>query len=167
MTPTRKSLLAIALGIPLGIGIFSFHYAGGTSYLSSNPTACANCHIMDHHYDSWQKGSHHGVATCVDCHLPASGIEKYVAKAINGYNHSKAFTLQNFHEPIMIGEANSKILQENCVRCHGDLLHETMTGSSTRYEPGRCVHCHRSVGHGQWLGVGGPDRGAAKESEAR
>ena len=120
-----KILVAILIGVPIGIGLFTVHYAGGTAYLSSNPQACANCHIMNHQYDSWQKASHHGVATCVDCHLPQKGLEKYWAKAVNGYNHSKAFTFQDFHEPLQLTADNRKILQENCLRCHGDLLHDT------------------------------------------
>lgn len=160
-----KALVAILMGIPIGIGLFTAHYAGGTSYLSSNPQACANCHIMNHQYDSWQKASHHGVATCVDCHLPQSGIDKYVAKAVNGYNHSKAFTLQDFHEPIQINETNRGILQQNCLRCHSDLLHDTMVDDAGKGDAVQCTHCHRSVGHGEYLGLGGPDRGEAAERE--
>jgi nitrite reductase (cytochrome c-552) len=32
-------------------------------------------------YDSWQKASHHSAATCVECHLPATFVAKYLAKA--------------------------------------------------------------------------------------
>ena len=163
---TKRVLLAVAIGVPLGLGLFTMHYAGGTSYLSSNPAACANCHIMNNRYDSWQKASHHGVATCVDCHLPASGIEKYWAKAVNGYNHSKAFTFQDFHEPIRINEANQQILQENCLRCHSGLVHETMVGAAGNHDAVRCTHCHRSVGHGAFVGLGGPDRGEANPGDS-
>lgn len=155
--------IAILIGIPLGIGLFTFHYAGGTSYLSTDPAACANCHIMNSQYDSWQKASHHGVAACVDCHLPVDFIGKYKAKMVNGYNHSKAFTLQDFPEPILITERNAEILQENCLRCHGDLLHHSTYEAAKDVKAMRCVHCHRWVGHGETLGLGGPDRGDAAE----
>ena len=80
---------------------------------------------------------------------------KYVAKAVNGYHHSKAFTMQDFAEPIAIKPGNSHILQENCLACHAALVHEAVN------EPGRgdemqCVHCHQSVGHGVRAGLGGP-----------
>lgn len=163
----RSALLAIVLGVPIGIGLFTVQYAGGTSYLSSDPQACANCHIMTSQYDSWQKASHHGVATCVDCHLPADFVGKYVAKAVNGYHHSKAFTFQDFDEPIRIGERNADILQRNCVRCHSELLHPAMANASRSRDELRCVHCHRSVGHGEWTGLGGPDRGEAAERSIR
>ena len=62
-------VLAAGIGVVIGLGAFTFHYAEGGSYLSTDPQACANCHIMDSQFDSWQKASHHGMATCVDCHL--------------------------------------------------------------------------------------------------
>ncbi|NKB70099.1 MAG: cytochrome c nitrite reductase small subunit [Candidatus Latescibacteria bacterium] len=148
--------LALLLGIPLGLGAFTFHYGEGLSYFSTDPQACANCHIMQPQFDSWQKASHHTFATCIDCHLPHSFIGKYWAKAENGYNHSKAFTLQNFAEPILINEKNRRILQENCLACHDRLVDPLIHGGATDPEAVRCVHCHRSVGHGESVGLGGP-----------
>ena len=74
-------VLAVLLGILAGVGGYTFVYAEGLSYMSSDPKVCANCHIMQPQYDSWQKSSHHAVAGCVDCHLPHDFVGKYVAKA--------------------------------------------------------------------------------------
>jgi len=158
-----KFLAALLVGVALGLGVFTFHYAEGGSYLSTDPKACVNCHIMESQYDSWQKASHHAHAGCVDCHLPAAGLQKYLAKALNGWNHSKAFTLQDFPEPIVITEENARILQDNCLRCHGDFLHGQVTGATSDVDAIQCVHCHRSVGHGETVGLGGPDRGEEAE----
>lgn len=144
----KAALLAILLGICLGVGVFTFGYAEGLSYFSTDPRACANCHIMNDEYGSWQKGPHHGAARCVDCHLPSSGLAKWMAKGQNGYNHSKGFTLQDFHEPILITTKNAAILQRNCVRCHGEFVHEIMAVSTADRDAVRCVHCHGGVGHG-------------------
>lgn len=149
-------MLATLLGMLVGIGAMTFQYAEGTSYLSKDPRACANCHIMRPQFDSWQKGSHHTVATCVDCHLPCDFPANYLAKAENGWNHSKAFTLQDFPEPILITPKNAAILHDNCLRCHRDLIHDAAL-VSTEGAP-RCVHCHQSVGHGESAGLGGPWR---------
>ncbi len=46
-------LVVCLLGIPAGIGAFTFVYAKGFSYLSTDPRACVNCHIMNQHYDAW------------------------------------------------------------------------------------------------------------------
>ena len=154
MTPARRFisrrwlLLAAAAGTALGVSAFTFSYAEGLSYFSTDPKACANCHIMQRQYDGWQKASHHGVATCVDCHLPHGLLAKYLAKASNGWHHSKGFTLQDFHEPILIKPRNAEILQEGCLRCHGDFVHDAVVSGARTAEDGRCVHCHRGVGHG-------------------
>ena len=150
-------ILAILVGALLGIGGYTFLYAEGLSYMSDDPEVCINCHIMQPQYDSWQKSSHHTVAVCVDCHLPHNFLGKYVAKAENGWHHSKAFTLQNFHEPIMIKPANARILQDSCLTCHEDLVHELAVGVNGSAEDVRCVHCHVTVGHGETAGLGGPE----------
>ncbi len=150
-------LLAVATGILLGVGAFTFQYAEGLSYLSADPKACVNCHIMQPQYDSWQKSSHHAVAACVDCHLPPDFFGKYLAKAENGYHHSKGFTFQDFHEPIMIKDKNARILQDNCQACHADLAHGMLQGVAGGPDEVRCVHCHAGVGHGERAGLGGPD----------
>jgi cytochrome c nitrite reductase small subunit len=141
-------LIAILAGLAMGVGAFTFQYGEGLSYFSTDPRACANCHIMNDEYNSWIKGPHHGAAKCIDCHLPHEFIPKYIAKADNGYHHSKGFTFQDFHEPIMIKPGNSHILQENCLRCHGDFVHDIIAGSKTEADAVQCIHCHRSVGHG-------------------
>ncbi len=149
-------LSAVSVGILAGIGLATLHYANATSYLSTNPAACVNCHIMQPQYDSWQKSSHHALATCVDCHLPHDSlVSKYLTKAEHGWNHSKGFTLQNFPEPIQISHKTAHVLQANCVRCHDDLVHAQSSGEEGAPD---CRHCHRDVGHGPRAGLGGPLR---------
>ena len=141
-------IIAVLLGVLLGLGAFTFDYGEGLSYFSTDPKACVNCHIMRNEYDSWQKSSHHAAARCVDCHLPHEFVPKYIAKADNGYRHSTKFTFNNFHEPIMITPRNARILQDNCLNCHGDFVHEIVRGSTTAKDAVKCVHCHDNVGHG-------------------
>jgi cytochrome c nitrite reductase small subunit len=164
--PGAITIIAVLAGLLLGIGLFTFHYAEGFSYLSTDPEACVNCHIMRPQYDSWQKSSHHAVAKCVDCHLPHDFVGKYIAKAENGYHHSKGFTFQDFHEPIMIKPKNAAILQANCLECHGELVHDLVGGASGRRDEVQCVHCHAGVGHGETTGLGGAERAAETRGEA-
>ena len=146
---TRTMLvLCAAIGVVAGLGGYTFWYAEGLSYFSSDPRGCINCHIMREHYDGWSKASHHAVATCVDCHLPHDLIGKYVAKAENGWNHSVAFTLQNFPEPIRITPRNAHSLQENCIDCHKDMVADLVAHGSFADESNTCVRCHLGVGHG-------------------
>ena len=152
---TAGFLIAAFGGVMFGLGLFTFDYANGLSYMSKDPAACANCHIMQPQFDSWQRASHRNVAGCADCHLPRYGLAKWISKADNGYRHSKAFTLQNFHEPILMTSGNREILQNNCLDCHGELVQEMASGHPDGVE---CVHCHQSVGHGERVAIGGPLR---------
>jgi len=164
MLDSKAVTLAILLGILIGTGAFTFRYAEGLSYFSADPAACVNCHIMTPQYESWQKSSHHAAAACVDCHLPHDFIGKYIAKAENGYHHSVGFTLQNFHEPIMIKEKNARSLQRNCVECHEDMVHELFRRNVEDVDAVDCIHCHASVGHGSLpTSIGGADRGEERE----
>lgn len=142
------AVLAVLFGSLIGLGAFTFRYAEGLSYFSTDPRACKNCHVMNDQFASWTRGPHHATATCVECHLPHEFIPKYLAKANNGYWHSKGFTFMDFHEPIMITPRNARMLQDNCIRCHADFVHDIVKGSSATSEPTRCVHCHRGAGHG-------------------
>jgi cytochrome c nitrite reductase small subunit len=139
---------AAVAGVVLGASLFTAHYAGALSYLSDDPMVCTSCHIMREHFDGWQKASHHAHATCNDCHLPEGLFAKYWAKAKNGYRHAKAFTLQDFHEPIRIHPENAKILNRNCLRCHQDLVREVTAHAGAEGEDLLCVRCHTQVGHG-------------------
>ena len=140
--------LAILTGALLGAGGYTVSTSEATAYFRDDPKACINCHIMREQFDGWQKASHHGHATCNDCHMPPGFVNKYWTKAENGYWHSKGFTLQDFHEPIQIQPLNAAILQANCIACHGDFVHDIVRGSTTAEDAVRCVHCHRGVGHG-------------------
>ncbi len=144
--------LAVCIGVGLvaGLGAYTFDYAEGTSYLSNDPKACVNCHIMRDAHDSWQRSTHHAVAVCNDCHVPQSLLPKLYAKALHGYRHSKAFTFQDFHEPIQIGADSLQMVEDNCVRCHAGLVNDILVSPAlaSHGEGLSCVHCHSHVGHG-------------------
>lgn len=140
-------IFTILLGILGGIGAFTFGYGKGWSYMSSDPTMCINCHVMQDHYDAWQKSSHRHVAVCNDCHLPHHPIGKWVVKGDNGFFHSMKFTLGNFHDPIQIKPRNHRVTQGTCLHCHKDFVHEVAQVGAGESEL-ECVHCHRDVGHG-------------------
>ena len=146
MKPLTAAILAL-LGVPVGVGAFTFGYAKGFSYLSTDPRACINCHVMNEQFDAWQKSGHRHVATCVECHLPYAGLAKWVAKADHGWRHSVAFTLQNFKEPIEITPADRGIVLDNCVRCHVDLVESIHVTATATEEALDCLRCHSRAGH--------------------
>jgi cytochrome c nitrite reductase small subunit len=113
---------AVAIGLAVGLGAFTFVYARGASYLTNDPEACGNCHIMREHLAAWVKSSHHAVATCNDCHTPHNFIGKYATKASNGFWHSFYFTTGRFPDPLRITEGNREVTEGTCRYCHGDIV---------------------------------------------
>lgn len=138
-------ILVGMLGCIVGIGSFTFVYAKGYAYLTDDPTACANCHIMQDVYTAWTRGSHRNVATCNDCHTDhANIVTKYLSKALNGFNHSVAFTTGNYHYPLQATDLNRNIARENCIHCHADV---TAMMNHLGGEDADCLTCHSRVGH--------------------
>ena len=140
------AVLGLLAGAGAGVGGFTFIYAKGGSYMTNDPAACANCHVMKDHLDGWAKSSHHTVAVCNDCHTPHNFIGKYLTKARNGYHHSLAFTTGKFHEPIQITKTNHEIAEQACRYCHQDIVQAIDTHPASS-EPMSCIRCHPSVGH--------------------
>lgn len=141
---------AVCIGVSGGLGMYVFWYARGASYLTNDPAACANCHVMHDHYNAWLKSSHRQVATCNDCHTPHNFVGKYAVKALNGFRHATAFTTQNFHEPIQIGQLNRSVTENACRRCHADIVNQIDFHpgvSQSQAQRLSCVSCHNSVGH--------------------
>lgn len=140
-------LMGSAIGLACGVLAYTFVYAKGGSYLTNDPAACANCHVMQAHYDGWIKSSHRAVAVCNDCHTPSGVLAKYGTKASNGWHHSFAFTTGWFHEPIQISERNREITEHSCRKCHQDVVQAIEGPHRPGAEEMSCVRCHSSVGH--------------------
>ena len=140
-------VVAVLLGVGLGLGAYTFAYARGWSYVTDNPAACANCHIMNEQYDGWTKSSHRSVAVCNDCHVPHDFVGKYATKARNGFWHSYYFTTGGFPEPIRATPRSRAIAEANCRRCHGPVVEAMGTPAHAGSGGISCVRCHGSVGH--------------------
>jgi len=143
---TVAGIAAVAIGAAAGIGGYTFVYAKGASYLTNDPTACANCHVMREHLEAWEKSSHRHVAVCNDCHTPHNLVGKYAVKASNGFWHSFAFTSGKFPDPLRIKKGNRSVAEDQCRRCHAPIV----SAMDTTHRPGdtaACLHCHRDVGH--------------------
>jgi len=139
------AISASAVGVAVAVGAYTFIYARGYSYMTNDPAACANCHIMRDHFNAWTRSSHHAVAVCNDCHTPPGVVGKYVTKGINGFNHSMAFTTGWFPEPLRITPRNEAITEKACRKCHGEIVQAIE--SHRRQEQLSCIRCHATVGH--------------------
>lgn len=147
-TATVTIVAAVVIGLTIGLGSYTFVYARGYSYLTDDPAACANCHVMRDHFAAWTRASHRAVATCNDCHTPPSLIPKYLTKARNGFWHSFYFTVGGYPDPLRITPRNHNITELACRKCHSG-----MTSSIDRAHGNTgkgslsCTTCHNEVGH--------------------
>jgi cytochrome c nitrite reductase small subunit len=110
---------------------------------------------MAPYYQSWMHSSHSRSTTCGDCHLPQDNIiNKYVHKAIDGMLHSAVFTAKSEPQVIRAREASSKVIMDNCIRCHAQLNTDFVSAGKISYmqaqrgEGKACWDCHRNVPHG-------------------
>ena len=141
-------VVAVLVGTLVGVGVYTFGYGKGLSYFSTNPAACANCHVMNDYYAGWMKGPHRSVAVCNDCHAPHDFIGKYSTKASNGFWHSFYFTTGRFHEPIQITPGNREVTEKACRKCHAAIVAaiDPMPGHRPS-DKTSCIRCHSTVGH--------------------
>jgi cytochrome c nitrite reductase small subunit len=139
-------LIAVLIGTLAGVGFFTFGYASGASYMTDDPGACVNCHVMRPQFEGWLKSSHGKVAVCNDCHSPPGFIAKYTTKAVNGFFHSLAFTTQRFPDEIYITRRNFDVTEKACLKCHEDIV-VSIRGVRGHRQDVSCIQCHRTVGH--------------------
>lgn len=145
--PARlRTALIVLAGIAVGMALYLARISNITSYLSDDPRACINCHIMNPEYATWERSSHGRVTNCNDCHVPHDNVfNKYRFKMEDGLRHSAMFTLRMEPQVIKARPEALHVIQQNCIRCHQGQLAHTKLGGSER----SCTECHREVPHGR------------------
>ncbi len=152
--PGWRFAVIILMGIMSGILLLAVHISNAASYLSEEPETCINCHVMYPYFASWSKDSHARDATCVDCHVPQDNmIGKYYVKGTDGLAHATYFTMRWEPQVIQIKSRGTRVVQENCIRCHLDLvdmvqLVEVTARQAAKDEGKLCWDCHRETPHG-------------------
>lgn len=146
--------LFIMGGIIAGLGGYTVYMSRAYSYLSDDPAACVNCHIMTPYYQSWDHSSHAQWATCNDCHVPQDNMLKgYAFKAKDGLYHAAIFTLRAEPQAIRPRDESYGVIMNNCIRCHTQLNTEFVKTGMISYcdvKEGKgkaCWDCHTNVPH--------------------
>ena len=120
-----KYLIPSLVGIVIGLCGYIFYLSKAHSYLSDDPKACVNCHIMEPEYATWLHSSHGRNTVCNDCHVPHDNVfRKYYFKANDGLRHATMFTFRMEPQVIKMHAPGQKVVQENCIRCHSTLVSE-------------------------------------------
>ena len=152
--PWKFPVLILA-GIFAGLGVYVIHISKAPSYLSDEPETCINCHIMGPQYATWSHSSHREWANCNDCHVPHNNaLNHYYFKAKDGMRHSAMFTFRLEPQVIFIKQAGKDVVQQNCERCHEELITDTKLttmrpGIHRNIDDRYCTECHREVPHGR------------------
>lgn len=150
-----RAPVMVLLGAFLGLGLVVIYISRAYSYASDAPEVCMNCHIMAPYYATWERGSHGKVTTCLDCHVPHNNIiRQYFFKGQDGSRHAFMFTFRMEPQVIRIKEAGMGVVQENCIRCHAQVVHATSLVEVTlethqQNQDRLCWDCHREIPHGR------------------
>jgi cytochrome c nitrite reductase small subunit len=150
-----KLPVTIILAIFTGLFFYSFYLSNAASYLSDKPETCITCHIMVPQYATWNHSSHRENASCNDCHVPQDNIfSTYYFKGKDGLRHATIFTLRAEPQVIHIKEAGVNVVQQNCIRCHSDLIKTAQQmipdqSFHSERETRLCWECHRETPHGR------------------
>jgi cytochrome c nitrite reductase small subunit len=155
--PPQNWVFAVSFinGVLVGIILLVIYISNAPSYLSDKPEACINCHIMTPYYITWRNSSHFRFTTCNDCHVPQDNfVRKYYFKSNDGLRHATIFTLKLEPQVIQIKESGKNVVQENCIRCHQNLIERTtlLKFSEVKVAHNKeklCWDCHREVPHGR------------------
>lgn len=154
-----RSVAVFSIAVILGFAAFTAKEAEVISYLSDDPQACVNCHVMTPVYNSWMHSSHREWASCNDCHVPHNNVfNQYYFKAKDGLYHASIFTLRAEPEVIFMREESEKVVQNNCLRCHVQQVTETkyvgwIDSHMSNRTDRTCWSCHKEVPHGKIHGL--------------
>ncbi|KAB1159534.1 MULTISPECIES: cytochrome c nitrite reductase small subunit [Tenacibaculum] len=161
--PNKKSkwrkVAIVLIGIVTGLGFFMAKEASLVSYMSDDPLACVNCHVMTPMYNSWMHSSHREQASCNDCHVPHDNVfNKYYFKAKDGLFHASVFTARAEPEVMFMREASQEVVQNNCIRCHIQQVTQVKyDGWLENHQENRterkCWSCHQELPHGTVHGI--------------
>jgi cytochrome c nitrite reductase small subunit len=146
MPPSEWRLpVMLVIAVVCGLGLHIFHVSRAWSYISDDSEVCMNCHVMTTQFATWERGSHARVSNCNGCHVPQDNVvRKYAFKGMDGARHTAMFTFRLEPQVIRIKEAGVGAVQENCVRCHKEMV------SLVRSDEGElCWRCHRETPHGR------------------
>lgn len=109
---------------------------------TSTPAFCASCHVMETQHEAWFMEGLHREIDCVDCHLPNTNfISHLIWKGIDGTRDVIYFYGRLYDDIIRATSHGKSVVQQNCVRCHGDMV------SRIEIEGRNCWDCHRRVQH--------------------
>lgn len=152
----KKTFMIVALGVLVGGGGLFLYLLRAHTYLTDDPAACVNCHIMGPYYATWFHSSHGRDATCNDCHVPQENfLKKWAFKGKDGTRHIAVFVTRGEKQVLRANDQSAQVIMNNCIRCHTQLNTEFVSAGRVDFmmskvgEGKACWDCHRNSGHSQ------------------
>ncbi len=136
------------IGITLGIFVVGFGLILMTKLPVlglDEPEFCGSCHVMDEQVETYMHSAHREVANCGNCHIPHSLVPGATYKAYTGTKDLIGVVLDKDPYHIQASPMAKGIIQDNCLRCHGDFLGDI--GDTSESGGKYCFDCHRSTPH--------------------
>lgn len=140
-----KILIWVLVVLVILMAVFAFVFFGppGVAEVVAEPEFCARCHVMEPQYQAWQQSQHDFMDTCNECHLPNDGfIEHWFWDGVVGVRDVVKWNLNLVPEHIEARERSKDWIQENCRRCHGEIMTDVHPPDD-RW----CWECHRESYH--------------------
>lgn len=140
----KKYIVSVFIAAAAGGSVLLYitFMPGGLYEYSESAEFCAKCHLHETHYKDFNHSAAHRGQKCVDCHLPNNNkIEHLVWKAIDGNKDLFLFFTGNFSDNPRLSNHGKIVVQNNCVRCHSEVVFKMDT------ERRNCVDCHRTLKH--------------------
>lgn len=173
----RGPLLVLGIGVLVGLGIVG----SGSAVLLATGTEkfCAtSCHEMENNVYAEYKGTIHDVnpsgvrATCVDCHVPRTGIPLYFRKInaardlwghfVSGsINTREKFEGKRYEMAVRVWTYMKKSDSRECKACHNMDKTESSEKAQVRHAKAKaenmaCIDCHYAIAHTEPEGGPGP-----------
>lgn len=136
------------LAIIAGVGVLGFSMMLAIKIPAlglSEASFCGRCHVMDEQVNAYLHSSHANVTNCGDCHSPDNLVTGSMHSAYTG-TRDVYRVLTNTTPPVINAtELTKEILQDNCIRCHGEIMGEI--GDTSLNGGTNCFECHKSIVH--------------------
>jgi len=144
--PKKLSKRTLIVGLLVGLCLIGFIGVQGMHAVTKDSSFCVSCHVMEPVYGTWSHSSHREIAGCNDCHTDQTNyLTKTYTKATAGIKHLYHNTFGDVPEPIRLADSNEELVQENCLRCHQEVVRNVNMDSSRR-----CFDCHRYTPHSNY-----------------
>lgn len=108
----------------------------------ARPEFCATCHNMEPEFRAFESGTHSGLESCNDCHLPNDNfVNHYAWDAYVGTRDLVSFyLLGRAPYDTRATERSKDWIRDNCIRCHADVVDRMFVEQD-------CWECHRALSH--------------------